>query len=308
MSPGRKPLSNPDPHPGTQHNTTGKTRIAAARPNCIPIMIRVRSWFVVLLPLLLITACEVPEDADTPDAILLDGSFVDLTHPFDDETLYWPTAEPFELETEFAGETDNGFYYEAHRFSASEHGGTHLDAPIHFAEGMDRTGDVSLNRLIAPAVRVDMGPEASADPLYQIQVEDLTAWEDVHGEIEPGDIVLLHTGFSNYWPDAEQYLGTEERGEEAAADLEFPGLHPDAAEWLVENRDIAAIGIDTASIDYGQSADYQTHRHLAKANIPIFENVANTGELPDTGFHVIALPMKIAEGSGGPLRIVAALP
>ncbi|MCM3900094.1 MAG: cyclase family protein, partial [Pyrinomonadaceae bacterium] len=103
------------------------------------------------------------------------------------------------------------------------------------------------------------------------------------------------------------YLGTEERGAEAVAKLHFPGLHPDAARWLAANRSIKAIGLDTASIDFGQSTLFESHRILFDKNIPAFENVANLDRLPPKGFSVIALPMKIKGGSGGPLRIVAIL-
>ena len=103
-------------------------------------------------------------------------------------------------------------------------------------------------------------------------------------------------------------MGTDERGPEAVAKLSFPGLHPDTATWLVNERKIAAIGLDTPSIDYGQSKLFEAHQILFKDNIPAFENVANLHQLPPKGAVVIALPMKIRNGSGGPLRIVAIKP
>jgi kynurenine formamidase len=120
--------------------------------------------------------------------------------------------------------------------------------------------------------------------------------------IVPGD-----TGFARYWPARQQYLGTELRGVEGVKALHFPGLHPDAAAWLVRERQAKAVGIDTASIDYGQSTKFETHVALLSQNVPVFENLSNLGDLPDRGFDVIALPMKIAGGTGGPLRIVAAV-
>jgi kynurenine formamidase len=91
------------------------------------------------------------------------------------------------------------------------------------------------------------------------------------------------------------------------AKLHFPGLHPEAAKWLAQNRSVRAVGIDTASIDFGQSTHFQSHVSLFEKNIPALENVANLGELPEKGFVVLALPMKIRGGSGGPVRIVAML-
>jgi kynurenine formamidase len=120
--------------------------------------------------------------------------------------------------------------------------------------------------------------------------------------------VLFRTGFSTRWPDAARYLGTADRGAEAVARLHFPGLHPDAARWLIANRSIKAVGIDTASIDYGQSSLYESHRALFERDIPAFENLTSLERLPRRGAVVVALPMKIAGGSGAPLRAVALLP
>ena len=120
-------------------------------------------------------------------------------------------------------------------------------------------------------------------------------------------IVLLRTGYAARWPDRLRYLGTEERGEAAVAKLHFPGLDPTAAQWLVQHRSIKAVGIDTPSIDYGQSTHFESHVMLFQHNVPALENVANLDRLPQVGFTVIALPMKIGGGSGGPVRIVAAV-
>lgn len=239
---------------------------------------------------------------------LQDARIVDLTHAYDADTIYWPTASGFELKTDFAGTTEGGWHYEANTFCTAEHGGTHLDAPIHFAAATQHADEIPLERLIGPAVVVDVSRKAAVDRDYLVTVGDFEIWEQLHGRLPDGVIVLLHTGFGRYWPDREAYMGTAERGPEAIAKLHFPGLHPDAARWLVENRSIHAIGLDTPSIDHGPSATFESHRVLSAANIPAFENVASLEKLPETGFQVIALPMKIRGGSGGPLRIVAVLP
>ena len=231
---------------------------------------------------------------------------MDLTHPFSPETVYWPTARGFSLDTVAWGPTEGGYFYSAFDFSAAEHGGTHLDAPVHFAEGRQAADEIPLERLIAPALVVDAGQ--AVDPDYQVTVQDLQAWESVHGSIPAGSILLLRTGWGARYGDRVAYLGTERTGPEAVAELHFPGLHPEAARWLVESREVAAVGIDTPSLDRGQSTTFQTHVTLYSANIPGFENVANLEGLPPTGAHVFALPMKIKGGSGGPLRIVAWVP
>jgi kynurenine formamidase len=239
---------------------------------------------------------------------LADDKIIDLTHAYDTETVYWPTASGFELDIDFKGMTEGGYYYEANTFRSAEHGGTHLDAPIHFAEGKQHTDEIPLQRLIGPAVVVDVSTRALADRDYQVSVQDFEAWEVTHGKLPEDIIVLFRTGYGKFWPDLEAYMGTAERGAGAVAKLHFPGLHPDAARWLVEHRSINAIGLDTPSIDYGQSTGFRSHRILMEQNIPVFENVANLEQLPEMGFKVIALPMKIKGGSGGPLRIIAVVP
>jgi kynurenine formamidase len=233
---------------------------------------------------------------------------VDLTHPFDAETVYWPTEEGFVLEGERGAVTDAGYYYEAHRFRAAEHGGTHLDAPIHFQAQGQRVDEIPLDRLIGPGVLLDVEAACLADRDHEVGVAELQAWETRHGKIPRGAIVLLYTGFSRHWPDRASYLGTAERGPAALADLHFPGLSVEAARWLVAEREVRAVGIDTASIDHGQTKTYDTHRALFASNVPAFENVASLDLLPPRGFRVVALPMKIGGGSGAPLRIVALVP
>ena len=234
------------------------------------------------------------------------GRWVDLTHPFNAESVYWPTAEMFQLEEVFHGQTEGGWHYSAYNFSAAEHGGTHLDAPIHFAEGGLAAHEIPVDQMIGPGFVIDVSDKVAQDVDYQVSAEDIEAFEQEHGQIPEGAIVLLNTGRAPLYPDREAYMGTAERGQEAVAKLHFPGLGKDGAELLVE-RGIGAVGIDTPSIDYGQSKNFETHVALNTNNIPAFENVADMSELPPTGATVVALPMKIEGGSGGPLRIVARL-
>jgi kynurenine formamidase len=238
----------------------------------------------------------------------LGGALVDLTHPFSAETVYWPTEEGFVHEPGFRGVTERGYYYEAHGFRAAEHGGTHVDAPIHFAQGRSAVEGIPLERLVAEGVRVDVSGACARDRDHAVTRAELEAFEAAHGRIPRGAIVLLHTGFARHWPDRARYLGSAGRGPEAAASLHFPGLSADAAVWLAEARGVAAVGIDTACIDPGPSRDFEAHRALFEREIPAFENLANLGALPARGFRVVALPMLIAGGSGAPLRAIAILP
>ena len=230
---------------------------------------------------------------------------IDLTHPFSGETVYWVTAREFELEEVAKGKTENGYYYSANNFSTAEHGGTHIDAPIHFAENMQSLDEIPLQQLIGTGIKIDISGKTLENRDYLINIQDLKNWEKSHGKIPEKSIVLFQTGFGKFYPDAKKYLGTAKRGPEAVKELHFPGLSPEAATWLIENRKIKAVGLDTASIDFGQSTDFATHVALMSRNIPAFENVANLDKLPSTGFQIIALPIKIKGGSGGPLRIIA---
>ncbi len=262
---------------------------------------------------ILLTACGSPTPSAPPappatEARWPPGPVVDLSHAFDAQTVFWPTAEPFVLKKVADGVTPQGYYYAANTFSTSEHGGTHIDSPVHFAKSGWTVDRIPIDQLIAPIVVIDVVPASSASADYQVTRGDFDAWERAHGAIPAGVIVLVRTGYSTRWPDAAKYLGTAERGEAAVAKLHFPGLHPDTARWLIAERSIKAIGIDTASIDFGQSTLYESHRALFEKNIPALENLTNLDRLPATGARMVGLPMKIGGGSGGPLRAVAFLP
>lgn len=234
--------------------------------------------------------------------------WVDLTHPLDEENVYWPTAERFDLEVVAADSTDAGYWYSANRFSAAEHGGTHLDAPYHFARRGWSVDEIPLEALRGPAAVIDVRDSARSNPDYEVRVADLERWEAEHGRLPAGAAVLINTGWAERWPEEERVLGTAERGPEATDDLHFPGLHPDAARWLVERRDAVLVGLDTPSIDHGPSAEFMSHRILYEANVVGLENLARLGELPPAGAYVLAFPVKIRGGTGGPARVVALVP
>jgi kynurenine formamidase len=242
-----------------------------------------------------------------PILSLQTAKVVDLTHPFDERTLYWPTSPTrFELKRLSYGETAGGYFYAANSFCTPEHGGTHLDAPIHFAQGGKPVDQIPVRQLIAVAAVIDIARQAERDPDYRLTAQDVQSWETRNGEIPPGTIILLRTGWGRRWPEAKRYLGDDTPGD--ASKLHFPSYGKEAAEFLVRNRRVAALGVDTASIDYGPSKDFIVHRIASAAGVPGLENLANLDQLPEWGGWVIALPMKIAGGSGGPLRIVGLLP
>jgi len=232
---------------------------------------------------------------------------VDLSHGFGASTLYWPTsASKFTLKSDANGPTEGGWFYAANTLSTPEHGGTHLDAPKHFSATGRTTDQIPLEQLMAPAIVIDATAAASKDRDYRLTRDAVLAFEKANGVIPRGSAVLMRTGWSRFWPNAKTYLGDDTPGD--ASKLSFPSFGVDAARLLVEERGVAALGIDTASIDYGRSTDFQVHRVAAARNVPGFENLTNLDRLPPRGGFVIALPMKIEGGSGGPLRAVALVP
>lgn len=233
-------------------------------------------------------------------------TLVDLTHAFDEETIYWPTNKHFHWEKTDWGMTAAGYWYASANFSASEHGGTHIDAPIHFGQGRRAVDQIPVERLIGPAVVIDVRPQCKTAPDYELTVEDLLKWESGHGRIQDNTLVLMLSGWGQRWPDHKRYLGSDTPDNPQT--LHFPGFSREAAEFLVSQRAVRGVGIDTASIDPGRALDFPAHRVLNGADVYALENVAALDRLPPRGVTVIALPIKIKGGTGGPVRIIAVVP
>lgn len=234
-------------------------------------------------------------------------ALVDLTHAFTPETLYWPTSPSgFRLDELAYGPTPGGWFYSSYAFAAPEHGGTHLDAPIHFHEGGRTADQIPLEQLVSKAVVIDLSARAAEDRDARLSVEEVTAFEEQHGRIPAGAFVLLKTGWDRHWGNRMAYFGDTTPGD--ASKLHFPGFGADAARLLVEERQVTGLGIDSPSIDYGPSADFQVHRILSAKNGIALENLAGLNGLPPVGATLIALPMKIAKGSGGPVRVIGLIP
>jgi kynurenine formamidase len=237
-----------------------------------------------------------------------DLKWIDLGYRYDSTTLYWPNnIKGFEHVTEAEGKTALGYYYSSYSICTPEHGGTHLDAPIHFAKNKLTVDQLPLSSLTGYAVVIDVSPKALANRDYQVSIEDIENWEKENNRIPDNTIILFRTGYGQFYPDREKYFGTPKTGQEAIPELHFPGISPETTQWLVEKRNIKALGLDTPSIDYGQSKEFKTHQILLGNNKPGLENLANLGQLPLKGIYVVALPMNIAKGSGAPLRIIATL-
>lgn len=234
------------------------------------------------------------------------GKVVDLTYSFDQRTIYWPTEKPFRHEREKFGVTPGGYFYAAGKFAAPEHGGTHMDAPIHFNRQGETAERVPLANCIGPAAVIDFSARAAHAPDTMLEVADITKYEKDYGPIPDGAIVVARSGWGRFWPDKKHYLGTDKPGD--VAGLHFPGFSPEALDYLIKNRKPAAIVIDTASIDPGVSKDFMAHRIWLGTNRPAFENLAHADLLPPRGATIFCIPMKIGDGTGGPTRIFAVMP
>ena len=272
-------------------------------------MVSFRWSFLPLAALVLTAACSSSPDVATAEQPAMPGidrsKLLDLSYTYDADTIYWPNADGFRHRKDVWAITDGGYWYAAGEFTSAEHGGTHIDAPIHFFERGQSVDEIPVQNLIAPMSVIDVSAQAAQDPDYRVTAADIQNWEEAHGRLEETTIAMFRTGWGQYWPDRLSYMGDDTPGD--IEHLHFPGLSAEAAELLVQ-RGIAGVAIDTASMDYGASQDFIVHQILMEAGIYGVENVANAAELPETGATMIALPLKIAEGSGSPARVVALLP
>jgi kynurenine formamidase len=231
-----------------------------------------------------------------------DGStlVVDMTYAINDKLPAWPGDDrTFEAKAVATPEKDGYF---ARSFWMLEHYGTHMDAPAHFPPGKEYLNQIPEKHFFAPAVVIDVREEVAKDPDYRLRVIRVEKWEALHGKIPAGAVVLLRTGWASRWPDQARY-----RNMDAAGVMHFPGFSVEAAKLLVE-RGAVGLGIDTLSIDYGPSKDFEVHRVDLPAGLYNLENLANMEYLPESGAFLISAPIKLEGGSGGPVRVFAVLP
>ena len=228
-------------------------------------------------------------------------AIIDLTHTVSADAPSWEGA-PSALVAEVVASHDReGFY--VRRISLDEHTSTHMDAPAHMARAGCTVDQIPVERLVGPLVVLDIGQQAQNDADYRLRNEDIGTWEDQHGTIPPVAVVVTYTGWAARWKTPEAYRNADAQGV-----LHFPGYSLDSARFLVDSRRAVGLGIDTLSVDFGPSQNYEVHRFCASRGVYHLENVANPGQVPQAGATAVVLPMKLENGSGAPVRIVALVP
>lgn len=220
---------------------------------------------------------------------------VDLSWEYGRNTLVWPNVVPFQYIRKI-GHSEKGYWYAMNDFCVSEHGGTHLDAPYHFNENGWTVGQIPINRLIGKGALIDLSK--NSPPL--LEAKHLKDWEKRNGKFQNGTILLIKFNWSQYWTNSTLYFGKSENGS-----LNFPGLAASAARWIANTNKFYGVGVDTASVDPGNTKDYFVHKLLASNKLYNLENVKLTQALPEKGFHLFVMPMKLKSGSGAPVRIFA---
>jgi kynurenine formamidase len=215
---------------------------------------------------------------------------------------YWPGEKysPFQIETIATLEKDGVL---SKKLSFPEHIGTHLDAPNHFEAGQMDVSEIPASQLIVHAVKLNIAPQCESNPDYQLTVKDIENWEREQGVIPQRAVVLLETGWGRFWSTPERFQGRDAMGV-----LHFPGYSADAARFLVSERRVRGLGIDTLSVDPGASKAFETHHILNRGGRYALENVAALDQLPPRGFTLCIAPLKVTSGTGGPCRIYAILP
>ena len=238
-----------------------------------------------------------------PDAVQATGfhSIVDLTHAVNGDIPTFDPAEKSDYKVAVDATYEKDKYF-ARKISFPEHFGTHIDAPAHFARGLWTVDQIPPERLIAPVVVLDFSAKAKTNADYQLSVEDIADWEKAHGAIPQNAVVMLMTGWESRWTSPKDFRNADRKGV-----MHFPGFSLDAAKFLVEARSVMGLGIDTLSVDYGPSPDFQIHQYTMAHSVYHLENVANLSAVPATGAMVIVAPLKLEGGSGGPVRILALL-
>jgi kynurenine formamidase len=224
---------------------------------------------------------------------------IDLTHTLDDRSPNWEGTEKSPYHSHELGNIERDGYY-SRIFTTQEHYGTHMDAPAHFASGMWTIDQIPAERLVRPLVVLDVRGEVKNNPDYEVSMQDIASWEDAHGQIPIGAVVMAHTGWDDRWHSQKAF-----RNEQSDHQTHYPGFSLEAAKFLVKSRDVVGLGIDTMSVDKGDTTTFPVHLFTSQESVYHLENVANLALVPPSGATVVVAPIKLENGSGGPARVLA---
>jgi kynurenine formamidase len=221
---------------------------------------------------------------------------VDLTHSLGPD---FPTyfGEPQLSIERLAGFDSDGFNMLS--WNLVEHTGTHLDAPIHFSADGQAADEIPVENLVVPLAIVDIAAKAADDPDAQVTPDDLAAWEAEHGEIPQGACVAMYSGWGEK-VDGDGFRNADDDGV-----MHFPGFHADATQFLIEEREVTGIAVDTLSLDHGPSPDFAVHYQWLPTNRWGMECIANLADLPPVGATLVVGGPKIVGATGGPSRVIA---
>jgi kynurenine formamidase len=221
----------------------------------------------------------------------------DLTHAITPETPVFPGNPQPVIEPLRTFEKD-GYY--ANKLTFAEHTGTHMDAPAHIVEGAAYANELAVEQFFAPLAVVDISERAATDPDAQLMPDDLLAWESEHGSLPAGAFVAMNSGWDAHIGDPASFINAGEDGV-----LHFPRFHPDAAAFLVQERDITGIGVDTLSLDFGAATQFVTHVTVLQTGKYGLEGLAALASVPPAGALIVVGGPKVVVGSGGPSRVMA---
>lgn len=223
---------------------------------------------------------------------------IDLSHAVSEDAPNWD-GKPSSLKTRtlLTHERD-GFY--AREITFDEHVSTHIDAPAHVLNGMWTVDQIPPERLVRPLVVLDVSERAANNPGYLVDVSDIARWEEAHGTLPQESVVIAYTGWDRRWHSQKEF-----RNPDAKGTMHFPGFSLEAAKFLVDARNIVGLGIDSMSVDAGNSNDFPVHYYCAEHSVYHLESVANLETVPAAGATVVVSPMKLDKGSGAPVRILA---
>lgn len=223
-----------------------------------------------------------------------------LSHPLSPGIPRWPGDPAVEFEG-WAEIARDGYYLR--RLAMSEHAGTHLTAPASFYPKGRTVDEFPAEELVRHAAVIDVRDQCRNNRDYALTPEDLAIWESVHGEVPAGSLALLHTGWSERWPNPADYLGTDTDG-----GVRFPGFGLEAAAMLVNERGAAGLGTDTAGVEPGADATFAVSRLVLSQPRIVLENLTNLHRLPPTGAVLVIGLLPLVGGSGSPAAVTAFMP